>query len=70
MIVKTGCRTDGALHSSKPYPDTVENIPVGEYSHIQVGLNDVVELGLLLIPEKCVGHPDLSSNNSKRGLVA
>ena len=53
----------------KPYPDTVENIPVGEYSNIQVGLNDVVELGLLLIPEKCVGHPDLSSNNSTRGLI-
>ena len=53
----------------KPYPDTVENIAIREYSNIQVGLNDVVELGFLLIPEKCVGHPDLSINNSIRGLI-
>ena len=53
----------------KPYPDTVENIAIREYSNIQVGLNDVVELGFLLIPEECVGHPDLGINNSIRGLI-
>ena len=33
-------------------PDTVENVPVGEHSNIQVGLDDVVKLSLLLIPER------------------
>ena len=33
-------------------PDTVENVPVWEHSNIQVGLDDVVKLSLLLIPER------------------
>ena len=33
-------------------PDTVENVPVGEHSNIQIRLDDVVKLSLLLIPER------------------
>ena len=33
------------------YPDTVENISIRMYSDIKIGLDNVVELSILLIPE-------------------
>ena len=40
-------------------PDAVQDITVREDPHIKVGLNDIMELPVLLIPEKRVRHPDL-----------
>jgi hypothetical protein len=40
-------------------PYTVEHIPVGENSDVDVGDEDVVEAALLLVPEECVRHPHL-----------
>ena len=39
--------------------DTIENITIGVDSHVQVGLNDIVKLSSLLVPEERVRHPDL-----------
>jgi hypothetical protein len=46
------------------YPDAVEYVSVGEDSDIEVGLDDVVELALLLVPEEGVRHPNLKNNKS------
>ena len=40
-------------------PNTVEDIPVGENSDVDVWNEDVVEATLLLVPEEGVRHPDL-----------
>jgi len=39
-------------------PDTIENISIWEDSNVKVGLNYSVELALLFIAKKRVGHPD------------
>ena len=41
------------------YPDTVENISIRMYSDIKIGLDNIVELSILLVPEEGVRHPDL-----------
>ena len=41
------------------HPDTIENISIRMYSNIKIGLDNVVELPILLIPEEGVWHPDL-----------
>ena len=40
-------------------PDTVKNISVRKDSDIKIWLNNVVELAIFLIPEKCIWHPYL-----------
>jgi hypothetical protein len=40
-------------------PYTVKYVSVWKDSYVQVGLNDVVELSVLLVPEEGVRHPDL-----------
>ena len=55
-------REQGEVHGaaeSEGDPDAVQNIPIGEHSDVEVGLDDVVELGVLLISEERVRHPDL-----------
>jgi len=42
-------------------PDTVEHVPIGEYSDVNVWNEDVVEAALLLVPEEGVRHPNLFS---------
>ena len=39
-------------------PNTVEDIPVGENSDVDVWNEDVVEAAFLLVPEEGVRHPD------------
>lgn len=41
-------------------PDTIKNIPIRENSNVKVWLNDVMELAVLLISEKCIRHPHFS----------
>jgi hypothetical protein len=41
------------------YPDAVEDVAVREDPDVQVGLDNVVELALLLVPEEGVWHPHL-----------
>ncbi len=40
-------------------PDTIEDVSVGVDPHVQVGLDDVVELARLLVSEEGVRHPHL-----------
>ena len=40
-------------------PNTVEDIPVGENSDVDVWNEYVVEAAFLLVPEEGVRHPDL-----------
>ena len=51
-----------AEHNNRP--DAVQHVAVRKHPHIQVGLNYVVELPVLLIPEKCIRHPDLQTKQS------
>ena len=46
--------------SSLALPDAVQNVSVGKDSDVEVWLDDVVELAVLLVPEKRVRHPDLA----------
>ena len=41
------------------HPDAIENISIRMYSNIKIGLDNIVELPILLIPEEGVRHPDL-----------
>ena len=41
------------------YPYAVQDVPVGEDPDVEVGLDDVMELALLLVPEEGVRHPHL-----------
>ena len=40
-------------------PDAVENVSVGVDADVDVGHDDLVLLGLLLVAEEGVRHPDL-----------
>ena len=40
--------------------DAVEHVPVRVDPDVEVGGEDVVEVADLLVPEECVGHPDLA----------
>ena len=46
---------------SERHSDAVEHIAIGEDPHIEVGLDDVVELSLLLISEEAVWHPNFGA---------
>ena len=48
-------------------PDAVEDIAVREDPHIEVWLNYIVELPVLLVPEKRIRHPDLQTTQSESG---
>ena len=41
------------------HADAVEDVAVGEDAHVEVGLDDVVELAVLLVTEEGVRHPHL-----------
>ena len=41
------------------YPNAVEHVTVWKHTNVEVGLNYVVELGILLVAEKCIRHPHL-----------
>ena len=41
------------------YPNAIEDVAVREDSDVKVGLDDRVELALLLIPKESVRHPNL-----------
>lgn len=46
-------------NQNRPHPNAVENVAIREDSDVEVGLNDVMEPALLLVPEEGVGHPNL-----------
>ena len=41
------------------HADAVQDVAVGEDAHVEVGLDDVVELAVLLVTEEGVRHPHL-----------
>jgi len=41
-------------------PDAVKYVSVWEDSDVKIGLDDVVELAVLLVPEKGVRHPNFA----------
>ena len=47
------------------YPYAVQDVPVGEDPDVEVGLDDVMELALLLVPEEGVRHPHLLKTKKK-----
>lgn len=49
-------------------PNAVENVSIGKDSDVEVGLDDLVEVALLLIAEEGVGHPHLA--RVRQGKVA
>ena len=51
-------------------PDAVQDIAVREDPHIEVGLNDIVELPVLLISEERIRHPDLQTRQERRNKTA
>ena len=43
------------------HPDAVQHVSVGVDPDVEVGLDDVVELSVLLVAEEGVRHPDLGA---------
>ena len=43
------------------HPDAVQHVSVGVDPDVEVGLDDVVELAVLLVAEEGVRHPDLGA---------
>ena len=41
----------------KNLPNTIQNLPIGKYSHVYIGYNDLVLSSFLFISEECVWHP-------------
>ena len=47
--------------STLTHPDAVQHVSVGVDPDVEVGLDDVVELSVLLVAEEGVRHPDLGA---------
>ena len=52
------------------HADAVQDVAVGEDAHVEVGLDDVVELAVLLITEEGVRHPHLPHRSISMYIVS